>query len=97
MPPHGNKGSGKLLTFHIPIVSTALLMASKNVEGEFRAPVAVIIYPMNALANSQYEDIAKRLDGSGLRVANYTGDRGKTTEARCVEGVQGPDRARCPV
>jgi superfamily II DNA/RNA helicase len=80
-------GSGKSFTFHIPVVSTALDLASKNTEGEFRAPVAVIIYPMNALANSQYEDLAKRLHGSGLRVANYTGDL-KTTEADALKSFK---------
>ena len=34
---------------------------------------ALIIYPMNALANSQYDDFARRLAGSGLKLALYTG------------------------
>ena len=29
---------------------------------------------MNALANSQYEDLAERLNSSGLKLALYTGD-----------------------
>ncbi|SFK86004.1 DEAD/DEAH box helicase [Geodermatophilus ruber] len=75
-------GSGKSFTFHIPIVSTALagLATATSAEG-FRSPLAVIIYPMNALANSQYEDLAARLAGSGLRVCNYTGDLKATSEA----------------
>lgn len=73
-------GSGKSFTFHIPIVSDALIQA-KTHTGEFRAPVAVIIYPMNALANSQYEDLAKRLAGTGLKICNYTGDLKTTEEA----------------
>lgn len=73
-------GSGKSFTFYIPIVSTALsLMKSGGTTG-FRSPIAVIIYPMNALANSQYEDVAARLSGSGLTVCNYTGTLKSTHE-----------------
>jgi len=35
---------------------------------------ALIVYPMNALANSQYDDFARRLHGTGLRITLYTGD-----------------------
>ncbi len=80
-------GSGKSFTFHIPIVSSALATVGKNPEGEFRSPIAVIIYPMNALANSQYEELTKRLQGTGLRVANYTGDL-KRTEADALKGFK---------
>ncbi|NJP96396.1 DEAD/DEAH box helicase [Nonomuraea sp. FMUSA5-5] len=73
-------GSGKSFTFYMPIVSTALTLAAGRDEGAFRSPVAVIIYPMNALANSQYEDIAARLAGSGLTVCNYTGSLKTTPE-----------------
>lgn len=74
-------GSGKSFTFYIPIVSEALKQRDASPAGEFRAPLAVIIYPMNALANSQYEDIAARLAGTGLTVCNYTGDLKVTEEA----------------
>lgn len=63
-------GSGKSYTFGIPIVSECLRLRQQGVEGI----KAVIIYPMNALANSQYDDLARRLHGSGLRIALYTGD-----------------------
>lgn len=63
-------GSGKSFCFGVPIVSEALRMRDKGTHGI----KAVIVYPMNALANSQYEDFAKRLAGSGLRLALYTGD-----------------------
>jgi len=61
-------GSGKSFTFSIPIVSECLSAPGKP------GIKAVIIYPMNALANSQYDDLARRLAGSGLRIALYTGD-----------------------
>ena len=63
-------GSGKSFAFGIPIVSTCLQMREQGIDGI----KAVIIYPMNALANSQYNDFARRLEGSGLTVGRYTGD-----------------------
>jgi hypothetical protein len=73
-------GSGKSFCFHIPIVSDAL-GGFTGAAGGFRSPVAVIVYPMNALANSQYRDMAERLSGSGLTICNYTGDLPTTNEA----------------
>ena len=58
-------GSGKSLCFFIPIVSAVL--AEKRMEATRRTR-AVIIYPMNALANSQMEELAKFL-------ANVVGER----------------------
>lgn len=69
-------GSGKSFCFAIPIVSRCLEMRDQGKKGI----KAVIIYPMNALANSQYEDFALRLKGSGLKVAIYTGDTKDTRE-----------------
>lgn len=69
-------GSGKSFTFSIPIVSEALRARSAG----HRGVKAILIYPMNALANSQYEEIADRLQGSGLTVANYTGDMPRAYE-----------------
>jgi uncharacterized protein YbaR (Trm112 family) len=62
--------SGKSFCFGIPVVSECLRMREQGLDGI----KAIIVYPMNALANSQYEDFARRLHGSGLRVALYTGD-----------------------
>lgn len=63
-------GSGKSFAFGIPIISTALRQIDLGVRGI----KAVIVYPMNALANSQYDEFACRLHGSGVRIALYTGD-----------------------
>lgn len=63
-------GSGKSFAFGIPIVSHCLEANERDEDGI----KAVIVYPMNALANSQYEDFAERLDGTGLRLGLYTGD-----------------------
>ena len=44
-------GSGKSLTFFIPIVNH--ILAAKKRDPESRRTRAIVIYPMNALANSQ--------------------------------------------
>lgn len=67
-------GSGKSFAFGLPVIADAL--ARKDTPGI----KAVIIYPMNALANSQYADFALRLHGSGLKIALYTGDTPTTKE-----------------
>lgn len=67
-------GSGKSFTFFIPIVSELLKAKEKRQYGI----KAVLVYPMNALANSQYDDIAERLHGTGLKVCKYTGDLPRT-------------------
>lgn len=52
-------GSGKSLCFFIPIVNHVLLERRK---GGKRRTRAIIIYPMNALANSQVEELDKFVD-----------------------------------
>jgi hypothetical protein len=84
-------GSGKSFTFYIPIVTTALedldRLRIERRDDEFRSPLAVVVYPMNALANSQYEDMVRRLAGTGLRICNYTGDL-KTTDEGAEKDFQ---------
>jgi superfamily II DNA or RNA helicase/very-short-patch-repair endonuclease len=63
-------GSGKSFCFGIPIISECLRLKDKGVKGV----KAIIVYPMNALANSQYDEFSVRLAGSGLKIALYTGD-----------------------
>ncbi len=63
-------GSGKSFCFGIPIVSECLRLRDRGVKGI----KAIIIYPMNALGNSQYADFTQRLHSSGLKLALYTGD-----------------------
>lgn len=52
-------GSGKSLCFFVPIISGAL----KSRTGGKRKTRAIIVYPMNALANSQQEELAKYFKG----------------------------------
>lgn len=65
-------GSGKSLSFFIPIVDA--ILRAKEIDKTPRTR-AVIIYPMNALANSQMEEINKFLNGckGTFSVARYTG------------------------
>ncbi|MEW5960205.1 MAG: DEAD/DEAH box helicase [Chloroflexota bacterium] len=63
-------GSGKSFCFGIPIISECLRLRDRGVRGI----KAIIIYPMNVLGNSQYANFARRLHGSGLKLALYTGD-----------------------
>jgi hypothetical protein len=68
-------GSGKSLAFFIPIVDRVLRAREQDATPRTRA---IIIYPMNALANSQAEEIGKFMQnvgpmGTGLTIARYTG------------------------
>ncbi|MHA1426726.1 MAG: DEAD/DEAH box helicase [Candidatus Helarchaeota archaeon] len=63
-------GSGKSICFWVPIINTCLEMKQKELDGI----KAIIIFPMNALANSQYNNIAKLLQGTGLTIGRYTGE-----------------------
>ena len=69
-------GSGKSLCFFIPIID-AIVRARR--AGEAPKTRAIIIYPMNALANSQLEELEKFIGPSGVdeklrpTFARYTG------------------------
>lgn len=76
-------GSGKSLCFFIPIVSAVL--AEKRTTAARRTR-AIIIYPMNALANSQLEELDKF-------VANVHGDR-PVTFARYTGQEDSEERRR---
>ncbi|MCS6899123.1 MAG: DEAD/DEAH box helicase [Myxococcales bacterium] len=76
-------GSGKSLCFFIPIVNAVLAQKKRGEEPRTRA---IIIYPMNALANSQLEEIHKYLanvpGGPPVTVARYTGQEGQDERLR---------------
>jgi Lhr-like helicase len=77
-------GSGKSLCFFIPIVSAVLAEKRKD---DTRRTRAVIIYPMNALANSQLEELDKFLANvpgeRPVTYARYTGQE-ETEERRNI-------------
>jgi ATP-dependent helicase YprA (DUF1998 family) len=74
-------GSGKSLCFFIPIVNAILTEKKQHPSPRTRA---IIIYPMNALANSQLEELAKYLGENEatrpVSFARYTGQ--ETPEER---------------
>ena len=76
-------GSGKSLCFFIPIVD-AVVKAKRS--GENARTRAVVIYPMNALANSQLEELKKFLVGQNHPVpvtfARYTGQESSEERER---------------
>jgi superfamily II DNA/RNA helicase len=76
-------GSGKSLCFFIPLIDAAI---RARAAGEKRRTRAIIIYPMNALANSQLEEINGFLRASGLDnppiVERYTGQESEADRER---------------
>jgi Lhr-like helicase len=69
-------GSGKSLCFFIPIIDAAV---RARVAGEPARTRAIVVYPMNALANSQMQELSKFIEQAGLpenltpTFARYTG------------------------
>ena len=78
-------GSGKSLSFFIPIIDRILREKSASPSDKPRTR-AIILYPMNALANSQKEEIEKFLKNYqgavSLTVGRYTGQEGKEERQR---------------
>ena len=73
-------GSGKSLSFFIPIVDAILKGKEQQDKPRTRA---IVIYPMNALANSQLEELNKFLtDPQPFTVARYTGQESKEERNR---------------
>lgn len=80
-------GSGKSLSFFIPVVD-AILRARRH-DNTARTS-AIIIYPMNALANSQLEEINKFLRGYApgnepFTVGRYTGQESSDERERIAK------------
>lgn len=80
-------GSGKSLAFFIPIIDRVL---KGKAEGSHLRTRAIVIYPMNALANSQLEELNKFLhgypeDGKPFTVARYTGQESQTARQKIAD------------
>lgn len=60
-------GSGKTEAFFLPILNYCLQHPGPGIK-------ALVLYPMNALANDQYDRFARYLAGTGVTFARYTGD-----------------------
>ena len=73
-------GSGKSLCYFIPIVDGVLRAKAADATPRTRA---IVVYPMNALANSQMEELSKFLQGTGhVTFARYTGQEGEAERNR---------------
>jgi ATP-dependent helicase YprA (DUF1998 family) len=78
-------GSGKSLGFFIPIVDSII---RGKAAGEPLHTRAIVVYPMNALANSQMSELQKFIDQSGLpqhlrpSFARYTGQESSDERTR---------------
>lgn len=78
-------GSGKTETFLYPIISHCLELRDQNAPPSI---TAVLIYPMNALAEDQLDRLRELLVGSGVTFGMYVG---KTPERRAdVVGTRLP-------
>lgn len=81
-------GSGKSLCFFVPVVD-AIVRARK--AGNARRTSSIIVYPMNALANSQINEIEKFISQSGLPseikpvVRRYTGQESPEERQRIAD------------
>ena len=81
-------GSGKSLCFFVPIVDA--IVRARN-AGKARKTSAIIVYPMNALANSQMNEIDKFISQSGLPsdlkpiVRRYTGQESQEERRRIAD------------
>jgi ATP-dependent helicase YprA (DUF1998 family) len=78
-------GSGKSLCFFVPIIDAAI---RARTAGEPARTRAIVIYPMNALANSQMKELEKFIEQSGLpqnllpTFARYTGQESQEERER---------------
>lgn len=85
-------GSGKSMCFFVPVVD-AIIRALR--AGKPRRTRAIIVYPMNALANSQLKEIDKFISQSGLPdnmrpvIKRYTGQ--ESQEERQKIAANPPD------
>lgn len=83
-------GSGKSLCFFVPIIDAILRAKASESTKRTRA---IIVYPMNALANSQMEELEKFLKhvspSQPISFARYTGQEG--SEERLSVAASPPD------
>ena len=74
-------GSGKTEAFLIPIVEYCHRNRGK------RGVKALLIYPMNALANDQYERLRRLLKGSGITFGIYTSRTPEKMDERPIDAI----------
>ena len=80
-------GSGKSLSYFIPMVDAIIREKQSDPTPRIRA---IVIYPMNALANSQKEELEKFLsdfsdDARPVTYARYTGQEGQDERDKIMQ------------
>jgi Lhr-like helicase len=85
-------GSGKSLSFFIPVIDRILKEKDRAAHDAHPRTRAIVIYPMNALANSQLEELNKFLHGYAptvrpFSVACYTGQESATDRDAIAENA----------
>ena len=85
-------GSGKSLSYFIPIIDDVL---RRRAAGELKGISAIVVYPMNALCNSQMDELERFLrfgypkGADRVRFARYTGQ--EKTDERLALAANPPD------
>ncbi|MCB9913191.1 MAG: DEAD/DEAH box helicase [Planctomycetes bacterium] len=83
-------GSGKTESFLYPIISRCLHHRDAN---DASGVVAVLVYPMNALAEDQLERLRALLVGTGIRFGMYVGKTPERSADVTGKRLQTPSRA----
>jgi len=79
-------GSGKTETFLVPIIDHCLKQPEPGVK-------ALIIYPMNALANDQLNRLAKAVESTSISFGVFVGSTPDNVEREVVESLGANHRA----
>lgn len=88
-------GSGKTECFLLPILNDILTEFEKS--GRSAGVRAIILYPMNALANDQLKRLRQLLKGTDITFGRYTGDtEEKESVALRKWKDENPDQTRLP-
>ncbi len=82
-------GSGKTEAFLYPIVDDLLRQRD---QGTTSGLAAVVIYPMNALANDQLDRLREMLGGTGITFGQWIGTTPDTEQSVTVERFAGTSR-----
>jgi len=82
-------GSGKTEAFLYPIVDDLLRQRDKGIRSGL---TAILIYPMNALANDQLDRLRDMLGGTGITFGQWVGTTPDTEQSVSMERFAGSSR-----
>ncbi|HQQ00994.1 MAG TPA: DEAD/DEAH box helicase, partial [bacterium] len=83
-------GSGKTEAFLYPIVDHLL---RERDEGILEGLSAILVYPMNALANDQLDRLREMLGGTGITFGQWVGSTPQSGHSPYVDRFEGTSRA----